>query len=322
MFILINWFTLKTPIVVYLDNSGYNSLGKWSSFLCLNPNEYGYTNSNIQFTGVLGGEGVASISQIEHHIDVLVGTKEVNKWASSIDKTELDKLIAYAQTSPTFASHSTDPNAKDWYTAMLYALNNDYSIDGVKWKIEIAKNLPIANNINDLAGNFVHKGIVYDVNGVVCYSPKWYSIGYESFFHALNISIKVTMIIASSIILTSTTTPSELTNGIEKLFSPLKIFKFPANECALILSIGIRFIPSLLIESRRILNAQAARGLDFYNGNFWVKIKSLISSNMYCSAMSLNINSSNINILIFNYCLFCRYKALLHFLRLSSIPLL
>ncbi len=283
MFILLNWITVKTPIVIFANSHNYNALGNWNDFLCLDPIKYGYTNSNIKFTGILGDAPIATLDQVKDHATKLMGSKDVTKWVSSIDKNELAKMINEMKTIYATTDES-------WCKSMLYVLNNDYVIDGIKWKVEAAANLPSTTNMNQLADALALNGIIYNMQGVVTYSSQWYSIGYGAFFRALNVTLKVTMIIASSIILTSTTTPSELTNGIEKLFSPLKIIRFPANECALILSIGIRFIPSLLIESRRILSAQAARGLDFYNGNLWTKIKALIS--LVIPLFSISINRS------------------------------
>lgn len=272
MFILLNWFTMKFPIVAWMDGSNYQGIGTLSNWLLLNPADYGYTSNSIQFTESFGNVKIASLDQLKMNVQWLSENeaKTVSKWFNSLDKDMTAKLLDYFKTAlPGFDDK--------WYQSYLYALNNEYVIDGVKWKVQLASNAPIAESINDLVNHSVYQGVAYNFESMVTYSAKWYSISPLAFFKAWHIANKVTMIISSSIILTATTSPAELTNGIEKLFSPLKIVKFPANECALILSIGIRFIPSLLIESRRILNAQASRGLDFYNGNLWIKIRSLIS---------------------------------------------
>ena len=77
-------------------------------------------------------------------------------------------------------------------------------------------------------------------------------------------------------LLTLTTSPTELADGIESLLSPLKIIKFPAHEFALIMSIALRFIPTLLDETDRIIKAQKARGADFESGNIFKRAKALI----------------------------------------------
>ena len=76
--------------------------------------------------------------------------------------------------------------------------------------------------------------------------------------------------------LTLTTTPVNLTDGIESLLKPLTYIKFPVHELALIMSIALRFIPTLASETDRIMNAQKARGADFESGNVFKRIKSLI----------------------------------------------
>ena len=81
--------------------------------------------------------------------------------------------------------------------------------------------------------------------------------------------------IASSV-LTLTTTPVSLTDGIESLLKPLKYIKFPVHELALIMSIALRFIPTLIDETNRIISAQKARGADFESGNIFKRIKSII----------------------------------------------
>lgn len=88
---------------------------------------------------------------------------------------------------------------------------------------------------------------------------------------------KIFTLIILSTILTSTTTSIELTYALEDLLFPLKIFRFPVNEFAMILSITIRYIPTLLIETHRIMNAQAARGVDFQNGRLKDKVNSITS---------------------------------------------
>ncbi len=87
---------------------------------------------------------------------------------------------------------------------------------------------------------------------------------------------RITLVVLGASLLTYTTTPVELADGIESLLSPLKVIKFPVHEFALIMSIALRFIPTLLEETDRIMKAQKARGANFENGNIFKKIKALI----------------------------------------------
>lgn len=83
-------------------------------------------------------------------------------------------------------------------------------------------------------------------------------------------------LVMGSALLTLTTTPVELTDGIESLLKPLKYIKFPVHELALIMSIALRFIPTLIDETNRIISAQKARGADFESGNIFKRIKAIV----------------------------------------------
>lgn len=91
------------------------------------------------------------------------------------------------------------------------------------------------------------------------------------------IFIRLVLIITLTTLMTSTTKPLELTLAIESLLNPLKRFHFPVHELAMMISIALRFIPDLLDEAKRIMKAQASRGVDFNEGSFMEKIKSIIS---------------------------------------------
>ena len=101
---------------------------------------------------------------------------------------------------------------------------------------------------------------------------------YESgLYNAAFIVIRiVAMIIGSSIFLTYTTTPIQLTDGIEQLLSPLKKIKVPVHEFAMMMTIALRFIPTIVEETEKIMNAQKARGADFTNGSLAKRAKALI----------------------------------------------
>lgn len=88
--------------------------------------------------------------------------------------------------------------------------------------------------------------------------------------------IRLCFLIMGSSIMTLTTTPNHLTDGLEKLLSPLKVLKVPVHEIAMMMSIALRFIPILLEETDKIMKAQIARGADFESGNLIKKVKSLV----------------------------------------------
>ncbi|PKK39692.1 ECF transporter [Clostridiaceae bacterium JG1575] len=93
---------------------------------------------------------------------------------------------------------------------------------------------------------------------------------------ALFMTLRLVFLILGTSLLTLTTSPIELTDGLEKLFSFWKRFGFPAHELAMMMSIALRFIPTLLDETDKIMKAQRARGADFDSGGLVKKAKSLI----------------------------------------------
>jgi energy-coupling factor transport system permease protein len=101
-------------------------------------------------------------------------------------------------------------------------------------------------------------------------------ITYEGIILSLKLALRLALIIISGSLLTFTTTPILLTDGIEKLLSPFKRIGLPAHELAMMMSIALRFIPTLLEETDKIMKAQAARGADFDTGNLMERAKSFV----------------------------------------------
>ncbi len=93
---------------------------------------------------------------------------------------------------------------------------------------------------------------------------------------AAMMAIRLVFLIIGSSLMTLTTTPNNLTDGMEKLMSPLKRLHVPVHEVAMMMSIALRFIPILLEETDKIMKAQIARGADFESGNLIKKAKSLV----------------------------------------------
>ena len=98
----------------------------------------------------------------------------------------------------------------------------------------------------------------------------------EGLIKAGYISIRLVYLIICTSIMTLTTTPNDLADGLEKAFRFLKAVKFPVHEIAMIMSLALRFIPTLMEETEKITKAQKARGADFDTGNILQKAKSLI----------------------------------------------
>jgi energy-coupling factor transport system permease protein len=89
-------------------------------------------------------------------------------------------------------------------------------------------------------------------------------------------ALRLIFLVAGSSILTLTTSPISLTDGLELLLRPLRVIKFPAHELAMMMTIALRFIPTLLEETDKIMKAQKARGADFESGNLLQRAKALV----------------------------------------------
>ena len=118
--------------------------------------------------------------------------------------------------------------------------------------------------------------LFFNSNGNPVLVWKFIYITDQGLLNAGFIVARITLIVLGASLLTLTTSPVELADGIESLLYPLKFIKFPVHEFALIMSIALRFIPTLLDETDRIIKAQKARGADFETGNIFKKAKALI----------------------------------------------
>lgn len=108
-------------------------------------------------------------------------------------------------------------------------------------------------------------------------SWKFIQIYSSGIYNAVFIVVRIiAMIIGTSIFLTYTTTPIQLTDALEQLLSPLKVFKVPVHEFAMMMTIALRFIPTIVEETEKIMSAQKARGADFTNGSLAKRAKALI----------------------------------------------
>lgn len=98
----------------------------------------------------------------------------------------------------------------------------------------------------------------------------------DGLIYAAKIFLRLTYLVIGSSLLTLTTTPVDLTHAIESLLKPLRIIKFPVHELALIMSLTLSFIPSLIEETDRIIRAQKARGANFDTGNLFKRAKAFV----------------------------------------------
>lgn len=98
----------------------------------------------------------------------------------------------------------------------------------------------------------------------------------EGVLNAFFMVVRIMMLISGTFLLTYTTSPILLTDGLESLMNPLKKVKVPVHELSMMMSIALRFIPTLIEETDKIMSAQRARGADFENGNLIQRAKALI----------------------------------------------
>ena len=105
--------------------------------------------------------------------------------------------------------------------------------------------------------------------------PGWI-VTWEGIARAVKMILRIVLLIAGTFLLTYTTSPMALTDGMERLLSPLKKLHFPVHEMTLMMSMALRFIPTLIEETDKIMSAQKARGADFENGSLIQRAKALL----------------------------------------------
>ncbi len=102
------------------------------------------------------------------------------------------------------------------------------------------------------------------------------TITQEGLTQAIHYSLRLMFLVVGTSLLTLTTSPVSLADGLELLLSPLKKVHFPAHELAMMMTIALRFIPTLLEEADKIMKAQMARGADFESGNLFARAKAMV----------------------------------------------
>lgn len=117
---------------------------------------------------------------------------------------------------------------------------------------------------------------LFMIKGDIIWSLGFLHITRQGLRTAVFLAIRLVFLIIGSSMLTLTTRPISLTDGIEKLLNPLKKIGVPAHEIAMMMTIALRFIPTLMEETDKIMKAQQARGADFESGNLMRRIKALI----------------------------------------------
>ena len=112
--------------------------------------------------------------------------------------------------------------------------------------------------------------------GEIIWQWRFLKLTHEGIYRAFFMAIRLILLILGSSLLTLTTKPISLTDGLERMMAPMAKIGLPAHELAMMMTIALRFIPTLLEETDKIMKAQSARGADFESGNLIQRAKALI----------------------------------------------
>ncbi|HHU07515.1 MAG TPA: energy-coupling factor transporter transmembrane protein EcfT [Clostridiaceae bacterium] len=119
---------------------------------------------------------------------------------------------------------------------------------------------------------------LFSGSGEVLFSVSFITIRLDGLINAFIITFRLIMLVlATSILITLTTTPTLIADSIERLLSPLKIVRFPVHEIAMMMSIALRFVPTLLDEMQKIMKAQSSRGADYDTGSALRRARGFVS---------------------------------------------
>ncbi|MDE7099277.1 MAG: energy-coupling factor transporter transmembrane protein EcfT [Ruminococcus sp.] len=119
--------------------------------------------------------------------------------------------------------------------------------------------------------------LVFVGSGDIVFEWKFLKITQDGINTSIFMIVRIVLLIAGSSLLTYTTSPITLTDAIERLLSPLKKIKVPVHELAMMMSIALRFIPTLIEETDKIMSAQKARGAEIDTGSFTTRAKNMVS---------------------------------------------
>lgn len=184
--------------------------------------------------------------------------------------------------------HKLDPRVK--IMATLFYIVSLFVVDDFLGFAVAFAGLAVIIAISKVPLNFILRGLkpifliitftfvinMFMIKGEVLVSIGFLSITKEGLRTAVFMAVRLVLLIIGSSLLTLTTKPISLTDGIEALLSPFKRFGLPAHELAMMMTIALRFIPTLLEETDKIMKAQQARGADFESGNIIRRAKALI----------------------------------------------
>ncbi|EIT84025.1 cobalt transport family protein [Fictibacillus macauensis ZFHKF-1] len=201
----------------------------------------------------------------------------------------LDNIIIGQYLPGQSVLHRMDPRAKlsaiFLYIIVVFLANNwlTYAIVGVFALFTIA--------LSRVSLRYIYKGmkpvilivlftfilqVLLTREGAVLYDLRWFKLYDGGLRQGIFISLRLLYLVMVTSLLTLTTKPLDITDGLESLLGPLKKIKLPVHEFALMMSIALRFIPTLLQETEKIMKAQMARGAEFTTGPILQRLKAFV----------------------------------------------
>ena len=201
----------------------------------------------------------------------------------------MDRLILGQYVPGDSFIHQLDPRTKllasMWFIVLIFMASSWWTylvLIALVLTAAVVSEVPLSYYINGLKPLAflilitVFFQLIFAQGDTILLEWGWLTITLEGVINAVLIIIRFVLIVMMSTILTLTTTPLEIADGIEALLQPFKRFHVPVQEIALILSIALRFVPTLMQETEKIMNAQKARGVSFDEGNLLDRMKKIV----------------------------------------------
>ncbi len=184
--------------------------------------------------------------------------------------------------------HRLDPRTKILSTMFLIVLL--FLVKGFVGYALVALGIALVIRLSTIPVKFILRGLrplfvililtvglhLFMTEGRVIFQAWFLKVTWEGLYRGLMMGTRLILLIIGTSLLTLTTSPIQLTDGIEILLKPGKKIGIPAHELAMMMTIALRFIPTLLEETEKIMKAQMARGADFQSGGLMQRAKSLV----------------------------------------------
>lgn len=198
--------------------------------------------------------------------------------------------VAFGQYYPASSfTHKCDPRTKILFLigfiVAIFLSNNFYALGAcalVFTLVACFSKIPFKSLLKSVKAVLVLLiftailNLFFQKDGEIIFEWGFVKLTKEGLYATAFLAVRLFLLVLASSLLTLTTTPVSLTDGLESLLTPLKWIKFPVHELALVMSIALRFIPILTDETSRIMNAQKARGADFENGKLTRRVKAVV----------------------------------------------